>query len=258
MMRLACKHTSSVVVIVSGALLALVTPCSAQQIAINQRVVLEARAARADSAAVRASESEAARAERRAEAAALRTRLRDGDFHVGDRITLWVNGETSLSGTFTVRAGNVLVIPSLSEISLQGVLRSELKDVLFREISRYIKQPEIQVTTLENLTILGAIGRPGFFAVAPDAPVTDVLMTAGGPTANADLGRSRVIRDGAEVIGAHEFRRLVEANKTLDEIGIQSGDQIVIGENQHRWQMIASTVGVVSLLIPIFVLTRHH
>jgi len=206
--------------------------------------MLQSRAARAESAA--------------AGDDVLRSRLRDGDFHPGDRITLWVNGEPALSNTFTVRAGNILVIPSLQELSLKGVLRSELRDVLLREIRRYIRDPEIQVTTLVNIAVLGAVGRPGFYAVPPDAPITDVLMTAGGPSGNADFGRSRVIRDGGDFVDAPRVRRVLEANSTLDEIGVQSGDQIVIGERTHRWQTVSAVLGVVSVLATTLVLLGHR
>jgi hypothetical protein len=231
--------------ILSSTLLAYALPCGAQQsTGASERVTLQSRVARAESTGTR----EAPGADRHSDADVLRSRLRDGDFHPGDRITLWVSGEPTLSNTFTVRAGNVLVIPTLQELSLRGVLRSELRDVLLREIRRYIKDPEIQVTTLVNIAVLGAVGRPGFYAVAPDAPITDVLMTAGGPGGNSDFGRSRVVRDGVDFADAARVRRFLEANSTLDEIGVQSGDQIVIGERTHRWQNVSAVLGVTSLL----------
>lgn len=231
-----------------------ITSYAQQSTGGSERVMLQSRAARAESAAAH----DTAGIAHRSEADVLRSRLRDGDFHPGDRITLWVNGEPALSNTFTVRAGNILVIPTLQELQLKGVLRSELRDLLLREIRRYIKDPEIQVTTLVNIAVLGAVGRPGFYAVPPDAPITDVLMTAGGPGGNADFGRSRVIRDGADFVDAAKVRRILEANSTLDEIGVQSGDQIVIGERTHRWQTVSAVLGVVSVLATTLVLVGHR
>lgn len=237
-----------------------VIPCAAQQVSNSgERVALEARAARADSVALLESDGQAARAERRAEAAAIRNRLREGDFHPGDRITLWVNGEAALSNTFTVRQGNVLAIPSLPEISLRGVLRSELRDVLFREIRQFIKEPEIQVSSSITVAVIGAVGRPGFFAVAPDAPLTDVLMTAGGPTANADLDRSRIARAGVDLATPAVFHSLLAANRTLDDIGLQSGDEIKITERTHRWQSTSAVLGTLVLLTSssLFLFRKH-
>ena len=245
--------------VLSVALLAYAAPSSAQQVASsNARNALESRAARAESVAALDSETAAVRAERRAEASALRARLRDGDFHVGDRITVNVTGEPTMSNTYTVRSGNVLEIPSVGEISLHGVLRSELHDVLQREIGRYIKQPEIQVTMLVNVGILGAIGRPGFYGVAPDAALTDVLMTAGGPTGNTDFARSRIMRGASEFASADKVRRLLEENMTIDQLGLQSGDQIVIGERTNRWQSLPLVVSIVSVLATTAVLFSHR
>ena len=243
----------------SVALLAYAASASAQQVASsNARSALESRAARAESVAALDSEAATVRAERRAEASALRARLRDGDFHVGDRITVNVAGEPTLSNTYTVRSGNVLEIPSVGDVSLHGVLRSELHDVLQREIGRFIKQPEIQVTMLVSVGILGAIGRPGFYGVAPDAPLTDVLMTAGGPTGNTDFARSRIMRGASEFASADQVRRLLEENATIDQLGLQSGDQIIVGERTNRWQSLPLIVSVVSVLATTAVLFSHR
>jgi hypothetical protein len=94
--------------------------------------------------------------------------------------------------------------------------------------------------------------------VSPDAPITDVLMTAGGPAGNADLGKSQIMRDGAVVADAAKLRRLLEANSPLDESGVRSGDQIVVGQSSQRWQMISGVIGVVSLLATTFVVLRRR
>lgn len=222
-----------------------------------ERAALEARAARAESSATGDSGAESARADRLAEAVAIRARLRDGDFHVGDRITVWVNGEPALSNTFTVRAGNVLAIPTMPEIPLKGVLRSELGDVLTREVKRFIKQPELRVTTQIQVAVLGAISRPGFYPVAPDAPLTDVLMTAGGPTASADFARSKIVRGSTVLANAKELRRVLDANKTLDEAGVQAGDQIVIGDRPRRFDKVTAVVGLLSVAATTLILVRR-
>ena len=220
------------------ALLLSAVACTAQQQATGaERVVLQSHPARAQSAV---------------------DARGDGDFHPGDRIVLWVNGEPSMSNTFSVRAGNTLAIPTIPELSLQGVRRAELRGLLVREIGRYIKEPEIQVSVLVNVAILGAVTRPGFYAVAPDAPITDVLMTAGGPTANADLSKSRIVRDDAIVTGSAKLSRLLEANSTLDESGVRSGDQILVGQTSQHWQLITTVLGSVSLLATTLVVLRHR
>src|SRR6266566_4950303 len=59
------------------------------------------------------------------EAAAIGARLARGDFRVGDRILLSVQGEKELSDTFTVGLGGQLTLPLIGNVPLEGVLRSE-------------------------------------------------------------------------------------------------------------------------------------
>lgn len=242
------------------ALLLCASPCAAQQIASGkERTVLQDKVARAEAAAAQDSISGGDQEALRAEATALRTRLRDGDFRPGDRITISVAGEPTLSNTFVVGEGKVLDIPTLEPICLQGVLRSELRDVVFREVSRYIKRPEIQVSTPINVGVLGAVGRPGFYSVAPDSPLADALMAAGGVTPNSDIGHSRIVRGTSVFAGPDQFRHLLAKNSTLQDIGLQSGDEVILAEQTHHWQaLLPSALGVISAIGTTLILFRHR
>lgn len=243
----------------SFAFLLCAEPCSAQDTASTERVALENRAARADLLARQDSVSKESRAALRSEAAALRARLREGDFRPGDRVTISVAGEPSMSNTFIVGDGKLLTIPTLEPICLQGVLRSELRDLVFREVSRYIRRPEIQVSTPINIGVLGAVGRPGFYAVAPDSPLADALMAAGGVTPNSDISHSRIVRGTAVFAGPDQFRHLLAKNSTLQDIGVQSGDELVLAEQTHHWQtFLPSALGVVSAIGTTLILFRHR
>ena len=224
----------------------------------SERLLLGSRAAQAERVASTDSGTASVRAERKAQAEALRSRLRDGDFHPGDRITLWVNGEQSLSNTFTVRAGNIIELPGIGEVSLRGVLRSELREVLTREIGRYIREPQITVTTLVNIAVLGAVTRPGFYSVAPDAPLADVLMAAGGPSTTADLRRSKIVRGDSNVLASATMQKAFEDNRTIDEIAVQSGDQVVVGERTRRWGQTSAVLSLFAVLVPTAVILFRH
>src|SRR6267154_1476674 len=73
---------------------------------------------------------ERAGASGQAGAALIRTRLEAGDFQTGDRIVIRVEGEAQLTDTFVVSNGPQLDLPQVGTVSLQGVLRSELKSRL--------------------------------------------------------------------------------------------------------------------------------
>jgi protein involved in polysaccharide export with SLBB domain len=191
----------------------------------------------------------ATRDRKRLEGQSLRERLREGDFQVGDRIVLRVRGDSSLTDTFTVRAGRTLNLPNIDEVALAGVLRSELHDFLSRHIGRYIRDPEIQTTSLMRLAVVGRVNRPGFLAVEPTALLTDVIMLSGGPSGDADLSNTVVRRGGIEVWNKKDVRVAMREGMTLDQLNLRAGDELVVGERRRRGfgptaQVLATLSGV--------------
>jgi protein involved in polysaccharide export with SLBB domain len=214
-------------------------------------VTTEAQAANAPDAATRQ--------QRQMQAATIRARLRDGDFDVGDRILLSVRGDSTISDTVTVRAGRVIRLANMPDISLQGVLRSELQDYLTTQLARYIKHPDVQTTSLVRVAVMGSVTKPGFYQLPADLALADAIMIAGGPTTTADVDRTQVKR-GADVIYSSQLLgQEVAKGATLDQLNIRPGDQIMIGERHHtNWALVASIVGIsAGLISTAVVLTRH-
>jgi protein involved in polysaccharide export with SLBB domain len=201
-------------------------------------------------------DAEELRVQKRLEATELRERLRDGDFQVGDRIVLSVRGDSALTDTFVVRAGRTISLPNISEISLAGVLRSELQSFLSKEIARYVRDPVVQTSSLIRLAVLGEVIRPGFYAVGSDVLVTDVIMLAGGPNGEADLRKVSVRRGSREVWTPDRIHAAITRGTTLDQLNLRAGDELVIGEKKRRGfgsvlqivtALSAVAVGLVSL-----------
>jgi hypothetical protein len=186
----------------------------------------------------------------RARAADLRTRLREGDFHAGDRVRLVIDGSVTQDDTLPVIAGSKIRVKEIGEISLAGVLRSELQAHITKELGRYIKEVRVQATPLVRLSILGPVGKPGFFYMPSDIAVTDAIMRAGGPGGNADLNKSVIRRNTKELYDSRNTRRALNEGLTLDQLSLRDGDSIEVGEKTgSNWQKIASIVGVASTLV---------
>src|SRR5260370_412821 len=84
--------------------------------------------------ASKATWAEAARA-----AARVRAGLTAGDFTVGYRVVLMVEGEKELSDTFVVGPGRRLALPGIADVPLDGVLRAELAEYLTRRLARNLR-----------------------------------------------------------------------------------------------------------------------
>jgi polysaccharide export outer membrane protein len=156
-----------------------------------------------------------------------------------------------MTDTFVVRAGGVVELPTLPAISVRGVLRSELQSHLTKEIARYLRDPQIQATSLIRVAVLGEVVRPGFFAMAADVLVSDAIMIAGGPNTTADVNRITIRRGAADLIGAEEVRSAMVQGRTLDQLNLRAGDEIVVGERKRR--SISSSMSLLSGLVAIAV-----
>lgn len=224
----------------------------------STRQALEARAAEAERAATSGPENE--RAARRTEAAALRERLKNGDFQVGDRIALTVlGGAKPLVDTVVVRGGRLLMLPDLPAIPLNGVLHSEIEPYLTTQIGRYIKHPTVQATALIRLGVLGEVRTPGFYWVPTDILVTDAIMQAGGPTGNADVNKTTLERGKKELWSDDSLRAAIVSGRTLDELNVRAGDALVVAEQtKHDFLNILRAGGVVlGLALSIYAISRH-
>jgi protein involved in polysaccharide export with SLBB domain len=222
------------------------------------RADLEVAAATAERLA-RTSSDKKERDRKAREASMIRERLREGDFQPGHRIFLDVVSDSALSDTFTVRSDRKLLLPNLPEVSLVGVLDSELQDYLTKELSRYIKNPTVRATGLLRLSITGSVGRPGFYSLPMDAPVSDAIMLAGGPSGTADLHKVKVRRGDAVALEADVMDDALRQGYTLSDVGMRPGDELEVGDKTTGGWLTAGNIAKASLaaVFPLIWLFRR-
>jgi protein involved in polysaccharide export with SLBB domain len=177
------------------------------------------------------------------EAAAVRERLRVGDFYPGEKIVIDLfGGEEPFRDTVSVRAGQEVVIQTFPAFSLKGVLRSEADSALVAQARRYIQNPVVRTQPLVRLFVTGAVARPSFVTVRGDAAVSDVLSAAGGLTSQAQLPKSTMKRANETLIGRDSLVVIFRSGMTLDQADIRSGDELVIKEKKSTNYMMLAWV----------------
>ncbi len=188
---------------------------------------------------------EAESANRASEASLLRSRLKMGDFQEGDRIVVVLESTPTATDTMQVRAGKVLQFPRMSEVSLDGVLRSELNDALRRHLSKYLTNPDVRATPLLPLSVLGNVRNPGYFYAPADYLLRDLVMRAGGPAPDADMSKAEVRRAGKTIWNVKETRLAFAEGLSLDRLHLRAGDEVYVPPQRHRFQL-TTILGVVS------------
>ena len=186
------------------------------------------------------------REEKQAEATGLRARLRDGDFPVGERLVVTVDSAgIPVTDSLVVRAGQMVTIRGLGDVSLHGVLHSEVQDYLRQQVGRFVKDANVRATPLIRIAIEGPVGKPGFYALPADILVSDAIMTAGGPTGNANLETTTIRRASHVLWNKGAVRNAIRLGATLDQLHLRAGDEIVVGDQSGaNWGTVLQAASI--------------
>ena len=187
----------------------------------------------------------------------LKDRLEKGDLQPGDRVALRVVGEQTLTDTFTVTPERTLELPNMAPLPVNGVLRSELRPYLTKQLGKYIRNPDLQAAALVRVSVTGAVGKPGFYNLPADLLASDAIMAAGGPGGKADMNRTTIRRGAEEIVDEEQLASAVQSGESLDQLNVQSGDEIIVGERGEGARGVLRTMGMISgAIFGIVAITR--
>ena len=191
--------------------------------------------------------SESLRSSKRAEADAIQDRLTNGDIRVGDVIGLQVSGDAAFNKTYLVTPAVTIVLPSGTEISLKGKLRSEVQPYLNQKFGELVVNPVVQASIAVRLSLEGNVNKPCFACnVEPGEPLSEFLQgMGGGPGQKVDLNRSQIKRGGRVIIDGPEFAAAIRDGRTIDQLNLQGGDAVFV-ETKPSSGVLAKVVGVLS------------
>lgn len=189
----------------------------------------------------------------RFEAMRIRSRLSEGDFRLGDRITLTVQGEENLPDTVVVQAGPKIALGLLGEVDLSGTLRSEVEERITESLRAYIRNPIVEAQALMRVSVQGSVASPGFYTMPASTLLGEALMIAGGTGATSDLDKMRIERGSVVLIDEEDLSEAIRAGYSLDQLNMQAGDQIVVPEDSGgffaRFGLIAGAVASIGVLV---------
>ncbi|WP_322064322.1 polysaccharide biosynthesis/export family protein [Burkholderia ubonensis] len=101
----------------------------------------------------------------------------------------------------TVDANGSIYFPYVGQLFVAGKTIGEIRNILSRKLERYVRNPQVDVRVLayrsQKIQVTGEVKAPGPLAIT-DVPLTlvDAIARSGGASAEADLQRVRLTRDG--------------------------------------------------------------
>ena len=168
----------------------------------------------------------------------------------GDVIKVAIFREPDMSLDYVVDETGSVVFAGVGEYNVLGLTKSTLEVRLLADYARRLRDPNIDVTVLRRVRIIGSVNDPGLHLVDATVTIADALAMAGGATALGDPDKVRIIRDGQEVAVD------LTVDTRLGASIIRSGDQIFVPERNwvsRNSNVVATALsGSVALVIALF------
>lgn len=152
-----------------------------------------------------------------------------------DVLQVTVRNQPDFSGNFIIGPDGMIQYNFVGDIQAAGLTKYQLKEVVKRELERFVKAPEVSVTIAsyrsKNVFILGEVARPGKYPLDGDSiPLRDAIAIAGLPTREAALRRVYVIKFKAEraVHKKVDLFALLYKGKLKHNLDLAAGDIVVV------------------------------
>lgn len=219
---------------------------------LSTRSELEAELALREQWAQSPAYSERLRARAQREAAALRARLTQGDFRVGDRVLMRVDGRVPFNDTVAVIGDRQIIVPGLGTLEVGGLLRSELQERAQTKFRESVLDAVVTVRPLARLAVFGSVAGPGYQSVPLETRVDELLMQARGPGADSRPSRFSILRGDTTIVDAEGVSLAIAAGRTVGDLQLRDGDYLLIEPAPLPWDR-ASTLSVVGLFLTPFI-----
>jgi polysaccharide export outer membrane protein len=152
----------------------------------------------------------------------------------GDTLKVSVWKEPDLTGPVLVTPDGGFAFPLVGQIDARGKSVTELQQIVYERLKKYISDPVITVAVQEikgnKIYVIGQVAHPGEFVVNPRVDVLQALSMAGGTTPFASLGNVTIIRRTGNVQKTFPFdyTTAVKGRNLEQNIELQSGDVVVV------------------------------
>jgi len=173
----------------------------------------------------------------------------------GDVIRIVVWGHQELSGEFPIDENYNLLYPLIGPINVRDLSVTQLRERLNTDLAQLFQRPFIAVTPLFRVAVLGEVTKPGLYSADPTLTIFDLIALAGGPTLDANQNKLQLLRGGESIRLSLEPSAI--ARSTLRELGVRSGDQVVVPRKAFTFQDWSLLIQVASLVLLIYTVFRR-
>ena len=175
-------------------------------------------------------------------------------FHCGDAVGILVAPDTAsfLKGEYIIDDDGCINLPIIGRKRITAMTQDELTSYLKTAFVQYLRYPGVQIQPLIRLELMGGFQRPGFYYISPYASFWDVFHLAGAPVREDGLEKIKLLRSHITI----DFDPVhsIEMAQSLKQMGIQSGDQIMVTARplKTKWDYFKDDVlPILSLMLSL-------
>ncbi len=177
-------------------------------------------------------------------------------FVAGDGLGITVFPDTShfLNGLYPIDLEGYVFLPLVGRFQVTSMSVHQFTEFLQSTYAQYLRFPEIQVTPLIRVSLLGGFNRPGLYYIDPNRSLWDLVYMAGGFSHEAGLRKMHWERD--KTVLERELVSQYQAGASLRMMGVKSGDQIWTPEQaKNFWSdfLIRDVLPVATFLLSLYV-----
>lgn len=152
---------------------------------------------------------------------------------VGDTVSVRVLGQEAMTTKTRVRADGRIALPIVGDVDVRGKKPSSLRAELEARFKDFIVAPSVTFNVDEfapvHVSVLGEVGRPGVFPVAPTGGVAEALAAAGGCNDWADRDRIFVVRTDPKPLRVRfTWEAVTRGDLAASRFVLRDGDVVVV------------------------------
>ena len=164
----------------------------------------------------------------------------------GDRIELQFRRDRELNSSVSVNERGEAVFPKLGALDVAHVTIGGLQDTLIARYSEYLRAPELEVTVLRRVVVIGEVRAPNVYMLDVTSGVRDAIARAGGLLETGNRNKVVIVR-GTQRIKVKDWDR-----KQGPDTDLLSGDQVVVGRKSwltlNALPVVSTSVIVIGLI----------
>jgi polysaccharide export outer membrane protein len=180
-----------------------------------------------------------------------------GPLHTGDLLKINVFRQKELTGDYLIDNQGRVVIPGLGAIAAAGSVPAAVERRIKALLACRGYQPDVSVQAQIRVSVLGEVRTPGLLTVEPGVKVLQIITLAGGQTPDADLARTRILREGRSYTIDLNTALAGTSNGETGGIVLQSGDVVLVpkrsGFSREDWAFVFSGLATLMTVVNVVV-----